>query len=374
MRFFKKTFVLKEIEQGYSVCDKPISGIARVEIEEGVANLFLSFVNFRSFGRGSYSFILSDGGEIFYYDLGARPTSFARVMERVPQTEKGFAAGVCFIEGDIPVLISFGRTEECELTVTDVKSSAAEKCLQIRKARLKAEESAKPAKKPIKAARVTVSLTEEVKEAQKNAAPQLQTQPQMQTQPQKQAQPQTLFQEEEQPCFYDDEAVATENYYMTEEEKNDCDRVKNELPFIGDEEEAKTREEDYCGGQDEKDSLGGKRYSEQIPYYLSVKEELKEVFDKFPEEGSLKKLFPDSDFSRVNYSENKFYVVGVIRECGEEKYICYGVPGAYSENAPEELAPYCSFIPLSVFDLSGDGYWMMFQSAVTGECILLNKK
>ncbi len=360
MRFFKKTFVLKEIEQGYSVCDKPISGIARVEIEEGVANLFLSFVNFRSFGRGTYSFILSDGGEIFYYALGARPTSFARVMERVPKTEKGFAAGVCFIEGDIPVLISFGRTEECELTVTDVKSAAAEKCLQIRKARLKAEESAKPAPKPIKAAHVTVHLNEELKETEKNAAPQTQTQ--------------TLFQEKEPSCVYDDEAVATENYYMTEEEKNDCDRAKNELSFIGNEEEAKTREEDYCGGEDEKDSLGGKRYSEQSPYYLTVKEELKEIFDKFPEEGSLKKLFPDGDFSRVNYSENKFYVVGVIRECGEEKYICYGVPGAYSENAPEELAPYCSFIPLSVFDLSGDGYWMMFQSAVTGECILLNKK
>lgn len=354
MRFFKKTFVLKEITQGFSVCGKPISGIARVEIEEGVANLFLSFVNFRSFGRGNYAFILSDGkGGIFYYELGARPTSFARVMERVPETEKGFAAGVCFIEGDLPVLVSFGRTDESELTVTDLKSATAEKCLQIRKARLKAEESAKNASKTAKTESETPRIQKEEPQTE---------------------QPLVFSAEEEPPCVYDDEAVATENYYMTEEEKDDCDRLKNELPFIGDEKEEKTREEDACCGEDEKDSLGGERYSECRPYYLSVKKELDEVFDKFPEESSLKKLFPDSDFSRVNYSENKFYVVGVIRERGEEKYICYGVPGAYSENAPEELAPYCSFIPLSVFDLAGDGYWMMFQSAVTGECILLNKK
>ena len=30
--------------------------------------------------------------------------------------------------------------------------------------------------------------------------------------------------------------------------------------------------------------------------------------------------------------------------------------------------------PISVFDLSGKGYWMMFQDAETGECIKIAQK
>ena len=62
--------------------------------------------------------------------------------------------------------------------------------------------------------------------------------------------------------------------------------------------------------------------------------------------------------------------MGVIKEDNLPKYICYGVPGAYSETPPKELDGYCTFIPLSVFDIMGDGFWMMFQDAITGECIL----
>ena len=81
------------------------------------------------------------------------------------------------------------------------------------------------------------------------------------------------------------------------------------------------------------------------------------------------KLFPDSVFVRINYSSEKYYVVGVIKEKNTEKYVCYGVPAAYSETPPKELDGYCSFIPVSIFDMKGDGFWMMFQDATTGECI-----
>ena len=78
-----------------------------------------------------------------------------------------------------------------------------------------------------------------------------------------------------------------------------------------------------------------------------------------------------TDFSTVFYSvaENKFYVVGLVKENGVEKYICYGVPAKYSPEPPKELKGYASFIPLSVFDLQGDGYWMMFQDAQDGKCV-----
>ena len=68
-------------------------------------------------------------------------------------------------------------------------------------------------------------------------------------------------------------------------------------------------------------------------------------------------------------NSNAKRIVGLVKEGGKEKYICYGVPAVYSKEPPKELKGFCSFIPLSVFDMKGDGYWMMFQDAVTGECI-----
>lgn len=369
MRYSKKIVVLKEITQGFSVCKKPVSGIVRVEIEDGVANLFLSFVNFRASGRGTYAFFLTDGEKTpFYYELGARPTSFARVMERLPDIEKGFAAGVCFVADDLPTLAAFGRTDECELTVTDMKSLSAEKCLSLRKQRLKTAEaveiteSAKVEKAATTATTAKADKKEEPEEIKDENDADL-------------TESASFAKKTDRACVYDDEAVATENYYEAEagENENDGIQFKNELPYYDGKKEEGKESADAYRAQNEEDFGNGEEYSESRPYYLTVKDELNEIFSKFPEETSLKKLFPDSEFSRVNYSADKFYVVGLIKESGEEKYICYGVPGAYSENAPEELAPYCSFIPVSIFDLSGDGYWMMFQSATTGECILLNQ-
>ena len=102
-------------------------------------------------------------------------------------------------------------------------------------------------------------------------------------------------------------------------------------------------------------------------------EELEQMLNKFPREDALLSVFPDSSWVRINYSDDKYYVVGVVKEMGREKYICYGVPSEYSENPPEELKGFCSFIPLSVFSVKGDGYFMMFQDAVTGECIKMKE-
>lgn len=62
--------------------------------------------------------------------------------------------------------------------------------------------------------------------------------------------------------------------------------------------------------------------------------------------------------------------MGLTEEKGRPKYICYGVPAKYSPYPPKELAGYCTFIPLSIFEMKGDGFWMLFQDAKTGECVI----
>ena len=83
-------------------------------------------------------------------------------------------------------------------------------------------------------------------------------------------------------------------------------------------------------------------------------------------------MFYDSTFVKIAYAEDKYYVVGLVKEEQKEKYICYGVPGEYSTTPPKELKGYCSFVPTSIFDMQGNGYWMMFQCAITGECLSAN--
>ena len=108
------------------------------------------------------------------------------------------------------------------------------------------------------------------------------------------------------------------------------------------------------------------------PYYLKVKKDLDDLFTKYPKEEKLEKAVQGSSWVKIFYNEEKYYTVGLVREGGKPKYICYGIPAKYSVAPPKELDGFCSFLPLSLFDLKGDGYWMIYQDAETGDCVKLN--
>ena len=123
------------------------------------------------------------------------------------------------------------------------------------------------------------------------------------------------------------------------------------------------------GVSNEGNFSAGKKYSKSNPYYLYKKKELEEIFIKFPEEENLKNCIQNSRWAKITYAENKHYVVGVIGKAGEEKLICYGVPGNYTLGAPKQFKGYASFLPISLLNKTGEGYWIMFQDAVTGDSI-----
>lgn len=104
-------------------------------------------------------------------------------------------------------------------------------------------------------------------------------------------------------------------------------------------------------------------------YYDKQEKELQSVLNKNPPDDELNKAVEGGRFVRIYYGENKFYAVGVIKEKGKPKYICYGVPAKYSKEPPKALKGYSSFLPTDVFDLKGAGYWMMYQSAQDGSCV-----
>ena len=69
------------------------------------------------------------------------------------------------------------------------------------------------------------------------------------------------------------------------------------------------------------------------------------------------------------YDKDRFYVVGVIKNKGVAKYVCYGVPDTNDKNPPQELQGYCSFVKTSKNQHDSHGYWIMFQDAQNGKCI-----
>lgn len=108
-------------------------------------------------------------------------------------------------------------------------------------------------------------------------------------------------------------------------------------------------------------------------FYNMIADQLEELFDKFPRENTLEKLIDNSKWIRINHEEeNKYYVVGIIYQNDDIKYICYGVPGNYYNEPPIELRNYSQWLPTDAMNPYEFGYWTMYQDADTGENVFLN--
>ncbi len=334
MQYVKKVLVLKSVENHLDNKQK-LNGLIRVEIENGVAEIHISLINLPQNILSDYHLLFIDSKKNeFEFNLGVRPTSSAHLFPNEPLLDKGFCVGIYLIKDSLPLLLGFAS--DCNFfCLQDFKKLIAEKCLSRHKKSIK-------------------------QETEQNVFP---------------------FVQSEIIDAYNDEAVATENYFEIDDEinkkllslkdkENESLQFKNEL-FTCDcqEKEQKDLSQTLCD-EDEKDF--DKCQKPCSKHFDTVKAELDEIFFKFPEEQSLKNHFKDSRWARIYYSADKYYVVGVICEGGEEKYICYGVPANYSKNPPKELAGFCSFIPLSIFNMFGAGYWIMFQDADSGKCVHFN--
>ena len=107
-------------------------------------------------------------------------------------------------------------------------------------------------------------------------------------------------------------------------------------------------------------------------FYSLIKDQLDELFNKFPIDNRLSDLIPGSKWVKVNYEPNSNeYVVGLIYEQQKVKYICYGVPSKYSNKVPDEIEDFSQWIPLNINKPFEDGFYLMFQDALTGESVKL---
>ncbi len=108
-------------------------------------------------------------------------------------------------------------------------------------------------------------------------------------------------------------------------------------------------------------------------FYNMIADQLDELFARYPRETNLEKLIDNSMWCRINTeTDNKHYVVGIIKDNNDIKYICYGVPGNYNIEPPIEMRDYSQWLPTDTTDPYNNGYWVMYQDSDTGENIFIN--
>ncbi|MBQ3502208.1 MAG: hypothetical protein IJA72_00895 [Clostridia bacterium] len=106
---------------------------------------------------------------------------------------------------------------------------------------------------------------------------------------------------------------------------------------------------------------------QQTDFLNDIVYQLDELFNKHPKDETLNNIIPNSKFISVD-GDNP-YVLGTIYENDVLKYIAYGVAASYSSNPPADLGKHYQWLPLNPNDVMSDGYFMVFQDAVTGTLV-----
>ena len=110
-----------------------------------------------------------------------------------------------------------------------------------------------------------------------------------------------------------------------------------------------------------------------ISFIDEIGEQIKGLFDAHPAEEVLESIIPNSKWVSVDFNgDGKTYVVGLIMEDGEIKFISYGVPGVWSETPPKNFNEEARFLPIDISDPKGKGYWLTYQDAFDGELAIVD--
>lgn len=187
---------------------------------------------------------------------------------------------------------------------------------------------------------------------------------------------------------YDDEVIATENYYTLEEielmdfkkgitEQIDKMQNKNEIyEFFSSFSKSNVQSKEEPIKEQEKikeEVKQEQKEEEKLEYYSQVETQIEALFSIYPSEENLQKLLTGSRFVKIDFNDDgKYYVVGVIYNDKKPEYICYGVPDNHANGVPNELLGYAEWLPVKI-DEENDGYWIMYQDTKEGKCITKTK-
>ena len=335
MNYVKKMCVLRQVRQGFSGDGKTLSGLVKVEQYGKNLAVEVSIINFAPLALGEYYCLLSDGkGKT--ETLALRGKSLFNIISDL-NIANGFCAVVCYVKNEVSPIAygingngSYDWRAILNKTMPPVFPQNSEEKTAI------------------------VSETEEEKASKFT-----------------QQSPPIRSDKENTENEYDDEKFAEENYYaeQTENEQIVSEKIENYAHFESGTEMQSEKERAYTTENGNAQSILHPFTTDGDGYYSSVKTEIDELMQKYPRDECLTQAFACSEWVRIKGDENNpQYLVGVIYDDGKAKYICYALATKNRNAPPEEIQNVCTFVPKNVYD-ENDGFFVIFQSASTGECI-----
>jgi hypothetical protein len=324
MNYIKKMCILRQVKQGFSGDGKTLSGLVKIEQYGKNLAVEVSIINFAPLSSGEYYCLLSDGAGKTEM-LALRGKSLFNILSDI-DISHGFCAVICYAKTEI-VPIAYG-----------VSGNGSYDWKAILNATL-------PPIFPQTEAETGIAV-----------APTPPPEPPVQTPVEK--------------ADYDDEDLAEENYFEEEESErfSVSEDIENaRLESANQNENASARIDSAQNANDA--SVRQAFTTESKAYYRTVKDEIDLLFRTHPKDDTLKDAFGCGEWVRIKGDEgNPEYLVGVLYEDGEAKYLCYALRADDPENPPEEIAEVCSFVPVTPF-LDCTGFFVIFQSTATGECL-----
>ena len=326
MQYIKKMCILRQVKQGFSGDGKTLSGLIKVEQYGKNLAVEVSAINFAPLVSGEYYCILSDTkgrSEM----LPLRGKSLFNILSDM-EIAQGFCGIICYVKNDI-VPVAYG------VNGNDVYDW----------------------KKIVRSALSNVS-TNEIQE--KTAVT-------------SERNNDVLPKDTPNVCeTYDDDKLCTENYY----EKDGKEDGQELFYQTG----GNARTKSTTEKQDEKEGLAATENdhadgvlhpfkTDGDGYYQSIKHEIDDLLQKYPRDTRLCNAFSCSEWVKIkSEDERSEYLVGVVYAGDSAKYVCYALTAEDKTRPPKEIADVCVFVPSSPFSET-EGFFVIFQSAATGECI-----
>lgn len=310
MNYVKKMCILRQVKQGFSGDGKALSGL--IKLEQYGKNLAaeVSVINFAPLLSGEYYCILADTNGVSEL-LPLRGKSFFNILSDMDISD-GFCGVICFVKGEL-IPIAYGVNGN---GVYDFK-------------------------------KLITAVTPNTDIAEEEPAPK-------------------AIED------YDDERVSTENYYENKENDNERELFYQASGNARPESTAEIENAQTGVDLEKNEHADGILHpfkTDSDGYYQSIKAEMDELMEKYPRDNTLQGAFSCSEWVRVKGEEGApEYLVGVVYFDGRAKYVCYALAAKDKNAPPKEIASACTFVPTTPFD-DNVGFFVIFQSAATGECI-----
>ncbi len=356
MNYVKKMCILRQIKQGFSGDGKTLSGLIKIEQYGKNLAVEVSIINFAPLVLGEYYCLLSDGrGKTEMLSL--RGKSIFNILSDI-DISGGFCGIICYVKTEV-VPIAYGINGNGSYDWRAILNKTLPPVFPKKRREKSGTEIAHAA--------IPVPDLQPV--SNQNEAPTYEVKEEAPPAKAKET-PLTPPPPESSPTPYDDEAVATKNYF--EEEKNE--RVQPAQANENAHSQSATEKQDAQTGVDSTENVHASDVlhpfkTDPDGYYLSVKRELDELFSSYPQDKTLCGAFRRSEWVRLRGSaKSPQYLVGAVYEEGRARYICYALAAENGATPPEEIKSVCAFVPVSPL-VDADGFFVIFQSAATGECM-----